>query len=864
MSLRKIILSSRLSLGDMVALTAAVRDLHRARPGGFQIDVRTSFPDLWKHNPGLTPLNDYEPSSEILECLCPLVDRSEKAGRHFINGFNEYLGWKLGVYTPLTEFRGDIHLSEAELAAPSPLATLGGDTPFWLVCAGGKDDFTVKWWASERHQEVIDHFQGRLLFVQVGDHQRHHHPRLRGTMDLRGRTTIRELIQLVHHADGIVCGITGLMHLAAAVPIRKGRFPNRPCVVVAGGREPPHWEAYPGHQFISAVGTLPCCAQGGCWRSRVEPLGDGDEKDKPGHICVDVRDGLPRCMDQIPAAEVIRRIEIYLAGGAARTLENGARESARSVLALSDGRKSQEPLNLFNAASAATEFIASIPPYGGGYSGRGIVICGGGVRMFTNAWVCIRMLRRQGCALPIELWHWGDVELDPAMRALVEPFGVQCVDASLFEEDPSKTLSNFWALKPMALLRSKFKEVLLLDADNVPVADPEYLFESKAYQQAGAVLWPDYGRLAPGRPAWKAFGVEYRDEPEVESGQVMMDKERCWRALQLCCWYNQNSDFFYRHIHGDKETFHLAFRRLEEPYAMPSTPIQALPGTMCQHDFGGRRIFQHRNMAKWRLFGDNPPVPGFEFEEECLAYLGELGKKWNGRIRRPGAAAASVEAPPCDGGALPEIRFFASMISCPERDKVRAKTLAKLAETDWGSLPVHVQMDSRRFPEREENITHNGWCALQEGLKADADYILFFEDDLAFNRHLLHNLQHWPRLRSRQVTFATLYNPRFAEVGWDLPPTAFAVDPRHFMGTQAVLISREAAGYFLEHWFEGPAPLDLKMGWLAGRMQWPIFCHNPSLVQHEGRRSIWGGMFHQAQDFDRDWKAPALEPAAAP
>ena len=28
-------------------LTAAVRDLHRASDGGFNIDVRTSVPDLW-------------------------------------------------------------------------------------------------------------------------------------------------------------------------------------------------------------------------------------------------------------------------------------------------------------------------------------------------------------------------------------------------------------------------------------------------------------------------------------------------------------------------------------------------------------------------------------------------------------------------------------------------------------------------------------------------------------------------------------------------------------------------------------------------------------------------------------------------
>lgn len=87
-------------------------------------------------------------------------------------------------------------------------------------------------------------------------------------------------------------------------------------MVVAGGREPPHWEAYPGHQFIHTVGALPCCLEGGCWKSRVKPLGDGDQKDQDGALCINVVEDLPKCMDLITAEEVIHRIELYFAGGA--------------------------------------------------------------------------------------------------------------------------------------------------------------------------------------------------------------------------------------------------------------------------------------------------------------------------------------------------------------------------------------------------------------------------------------------------------------------------------------------------------------------------------------------------------------------
>ncbi|RPJ72406.1 MAG: ADP-heptose--LPS heptosyltransferase, partial [Acidobacteria bacterium] len=153
-----------------------------------------------------------------------------------------------------------------------------------------------------------------IQFVQVGE-AGHHHPPLRGAVDLRGRTDLRQLVRLVYHSEGVLSPVSLLMHLAAAVETPAGRPRNRPCVVVAGGREPPHFTAYPHHQFIHTVGALPCCANGGCWKSRTVPIGDGDEKDHPDQLCVNVAGDLPRCMDMITAAEVIRRIELYFAGG---------------------------------------------------------------------------------------------------------------------------------------------------------------------------------------------------------------------------------------------------------------------------------------------------------------------------------------------------------------------------------------------------------------------------------------------------------------------------------------------------------------------------------------------------------------------
>lgn len=331
--MQKLMLHCDLPVGDIVMMTAAVRDLHRWHPGWFLTDVRTSCAELWDHNPHLTPLDPDDPEVFHFDCHYPLVNASNTLPYHFIHGFIEHLNTELDLGIQPTEFHGDLHLSDEERAArPWPARWAGTALPFWLVAAGGKHDYTIKWWAARRFQEVVDHFQGRLLFVQVGA-AGDHHPELRGVLDLRGRTGLRDLVRLVHHADGVLCPVTSLMHLAAAVETPAGRPPRRPCVVVAGGREPPHWEAYPHHQFLHTVGMLPCCAAGGCWRARTRPLGDGDEKDAPEALCLDPVGDLPRCMDFITAGDVIRHIELHCRGGAVRELTADQAAAVTAALA---------------------------------------------------------------------------------------------------------------------------------------------------------------------------------------------------------------------------------------------------------------------------------------------------------------------------------------------------------------------------------------------------------------------------------------------------------------------------------------------------------------------------------------------------
>lgn len=296
-------------------LTAAVRDLQRTYPGRYQIDVRTAYPELWMNNPWLSPISDSDSETCRLRCEYPLIHKANRLPVHFLHGFVQDLSLKLGIPLFPTAFKGDVHLTEHERSTwPTGLTGLCSGSPFWIVNAGGKYDFTIKWWSWSRFQHVVNRLAGKVTFVQVGA-AGDYHPPLKNVIDLCGRTSIRELIHLVHHASGVLCPVTLVMHLAAAVDVPKGRRGMRPCVVIAGGREPPSWEAYPAHQFLHNVGALHCSSEGGCWQSRTVPLGDGDPRDSVYSRCHYVVNGLPKCMDMISVDAVVEAIEMYFVGG---------------------------------------------------------------------------------------------------------------------------------------------------------------------------------------------------------------------------------------------------------------------------------------------------------------------------------------------------------------------------------------------------------------------------------------------------------------------------------------------------------------------------------------------------------------------
>ncbi len=183
------------------------------------------------------------------------------------------------------------------------------------------------------------------------------------------------------------------------------------------------------------------------------------------------------------------------------------------------------------------------------------------------------------------------------------------------------------------------------------------------------------------------------------------------------------------------------------------------------------------------------------------------------------------------------------------------QTLENLARTDWGRRPVHIQLDRKTSADRLQNILDTGYLALAHGLQTEAAWLLFLEDDLDFDIHLWHNIAAWWPFQSGRITLVSLYNPGVRSVFTDPRNGCFEAHPHYIYGSHALLLARCTAEFILTHWGEAPAPLDIRISRLAARLQRPLYYHVPSLVQHVGQQSVWGGKCHAAVDFDPCWQA---------
>jgi len=286
-------------LGDRLMFTPVVRDLKASYPD-WQIAVESAGPEIWQNNPHIER-DMTEPDEEYQIGPAKVTKGSKTNGLHISAAFRVCLAEKMGRPIKAGILRPEIFLSEQEKS----LKIIDGR--YWVInidCG----PFSAKRWHHSRWQQLVEELPD-ITFVQVGL-QKDNQFRLRGpnVINMIDRTKVRELFSLVYNADGCISLVSSLMHVAAAF--------DKPCVVLAGAREPLTFEKYPNHRYIDTVGTLPCSKSQACWHNAIS-------------ACTKRVGDIARCMDMIRVDHVVDAVKSYYEGG---LLDKPARAARRRPL----------------------------------------------------------------------------------------------------------------------------------------------------------------------------------------------------------------------------------------------------------------------------------------------------------------------------------------------------------------------------------------------------------------------------------------------------------------------------------------------------------------------------------------------------
>lgn len=218
------------------------------------------------------------------------------------------------------------------------------------------------------------------------------------------------------------------------------------------------------------------------------------------------------------------------------------------------------------------------PPYVLGT--RGVVSAAGGKYLPTFV-VTLRLLRRTGCTMPVELFVKDTLEYDPGVCETVLP----ALNARCVVLDAARSIEHY-QLKSFAVLFSSFEDVVWLDADCIPLHDPETLLLAEPYVSTGLVTWPDYwaSTISPFYfTISRQAEVPTTARASTEAGVFLVSKKTHAHSLVLAAYYNYYGPSHYYHLlaqgapgEGDKDTFVQAAAAVHQPFYTVSERVADL------------------------------------------------------------------------------------------------------------------------------------------------------------------------------------------------------------------------------------------------------------------------------------------------
>lgn len=233
---------------------------------------------------------------------------------------------------------------------------------------------------------------------------------------------------------------------------------------------------------------------------------------------------------------------------------------------------------------------------------RGIVSTAGG-KYLPVITVSLRMLRRSGSKLPMEVFLSTYDEYEPYIcNNVFRKLNARCVimEPILKSSVSIQSIKNY-QLKIFAMLFSSFEDMLFLDADVLPMKDPDTILRSELYQTSKMILWPDYWQSTASPLFFQVSGQNIPALDAVattESGEIAVSKRTHAKSLMLAAYYNYfGPQYFYPLLsqgapgQGDKETFLAAATAVGEPYYQVLRPVVAV-GHNVGNSFQGSAMVQ--------------------------------------------------------------------------------------------------------------------------------------------------------------------------------------------------------------------------------------------------------------------------------
>lgn len=276
----------------------------------------------------------------------------------------------------------------------------------------------------------------------------------------------------------------------------------------------------------------------------------------------------------------------------------------------------------------------------------GIVFVGG-AKFSWLTMLSIMNIRQHGCELPIEVLIPSMNEYQYEICSIGFPkFNARCI---FLPKLVGKEINEFYKFKgyqfkSLAISLSSFENVMLIDADNTPLINPEIIFNSKLFKEIGLITWPDFWKRTTNPKFYDIIGKEINDndiskrrdfgykeygnifksicpkdiipfhhfegtlpDPTSESGQFFINKRNHYKSMILTLYYNSyGPDYYYPLLsqgaagEGDKETFIASAHALNEKYYNVKKRLISI-GRMKEGKFNANAMGQFNPVQDYKI-----------------------------------------------------------------------------------------------------------------------------------------------------------------------------------------------------------------------------------------------------------------------